>query len=145
MYKQLFFIGITFLLFSCSATKSTTKDVKQKITDRGTFVITEIAVDKTYGLTPENPVEVGGVKNSEGPINERRYLNALAGPNGEPISYFRAGSCCPIKSENAIIGDRVLLDNYRVTWEDSEDTVSIFINMYDSGHLKAPVGFTIMK
>ena len=59
---------------------------------------------------------------------------------------YRAGSCCPIKSDNNPFGfGSVMLDNYRVTWENSKDTVSIFINMYDSGKLKAPVGFTIKK
>lgn len=38
-----------------------------------------------------------------------------------------------------------MLDNYRVTWEGSTDTVSVYINMYDYGELKAPVGFTIKK
>lgn len=38
-----------------------------------------------------------------------------------------------------------MLDNYRVTWEGSKDTVSIYINMYDYSELKAPVGFTIKK
>jgi phosphatidylserine decarboxylase len=38
-----------------------------------------------------------------------------------------------------------ILDNYRVTWEGSKDTVSIYINMYDYGVLKAPVGFSIKK
>ena len=103
----------------------------------------EISTDKTYGLSEKNPVQVGGVDTKEGPVNERRFLNALAGPNGEKVSYYRAGSCCPIKSDKAMFGDKVMLDNYRVTWEGSTDTVSIYINMYDSGQLKAPVGFTI--
>jgi hypothetical protein len=68
----------------------------------------------------------------------------LAEPNGERISYFRAGSCCPVKSKNGFMGT-ALLDNYRVTWTGSKDTVSIYINMYDYGELKAPVGFTIRK
>ncbi|ULC59337.1 2-dehydro-3-deoxyphosphooctonate aldolase [Flaviramulus sp. BrNp1-15] len=97
-------------------------------------------------MSPKNPVEVGGYKDSEGPRNERRFLNALAGPNGEKISYYRAGSCCPVKSDNDPFGfGSVMLDNYRVTWENSKDTVSIYINMYDSGKLKAPIGFTIKK
>lgn len=68
----------------------------------------------------------------------------LAGPNGEKISFYRAGSCCGIKSDKAPMG-YAILDNYRVTWEGSTDTVSIYINMYDRGVLKAPVGFTIKK
>lgn len=145
MKKQLTILSIIMLLISCSSTKLTQKNVQQTLKDNNTFLITEISNDKTYGFSPKNPIEVGGVKNSEGPKNERRYLNALTGPNGESISYYRAGSCCPIKSENAIIGNAVMLDNYRVTWENSKDTVSIYINMYDSGILKAPYGFGLKK
>lgn len=137
------FVCIAFM-FSCSATKEASKNVKQTLLNNNTFLITEISTDKTYGLSPENPVEVGGANVSEGPRNERRYLNALSGPNGEEISYFRAGSCCPIKSKNGFMGS-AMLDNYRVSWENSKDTISIYINMYDSGKLKAPFGFQIKK
>jgi hypothetical protein len=123
--------------------KAKKKNFKQILFDRYTFVIKEVSTDETYGYTPENAVEVGGVKDSEGPLNERRYLNALTGPNGQEISYFRAGSCCPVPSENAYISGRAILDNYRVTWEGSKDTVSIYINMYDSSPLKAPKGLSL--
>lgn len=146
MNKQILIFGILLFLLSCSSTKQTSKNKTQVLIDSETFLITEISSDKTYGLSPKNPVEVGGAKNSEGPRNERRFLNALAGPNGEKISYYRAGSCCPIKSNNDPFGfGSVMLDNYRVTWENSKDTVSIYINMYDSSKLKAPSGFTIKK
>ena len=146
------FIGLMalVLLFSCSASKKTTSPTKTNtaqvhtsLLDDQTFFLTEISTDKTYG-SKTNPVQVGGAKNSSGPKNERRFLNALAGPNGEAISYYRDGSCCPVESENGLMG-WAMLDNYRVTWEGSKDTVSIFINMYDAGVLKAPVGFTIKK
>ncbi len=141
--NRLLFLIIAFC-FSCSATKQASENAVQILKDDYTFLIKEIATDKTYGYSPKNPVEVGGVKDSEGPLNERRYLNALAGPNGEQVSYYRAGSCCAIKSDNDPFGfGSVMLDNYRVTWENAKDTVSIYINMYDSGKLKAPVGFTI--
>jgi len=106
MNKSIIIIAIILMLFSCSTTKKVSekttskqasKNTPQILRDNYTFLVREIATDKTYGLTPKNPVEVSGVKYSEGPLNERRYLNALAGPNGEEISYFRAGSCCPIK------------------------------------------------
>ncbi|MPN11009.1 hypothetical protein SDC9_158307 [bioreactor metagenome] len=106
--------------------------------------MTEISADKSYGYTEDNPIKVGGVDKKEGPLNERRFLNALAGPQGEKVSYYRLGSCCIFDTENGLNG-RGLLDNYRVTWEGSKDTVSIYINMYDYGQLKAPVGFTIKK
>ena len=144
MIKSITYIGIIILLISCSSTNQLSKNYKQTLLDDNTFIITEIAIDKTYGLSSNNPVEVGGVKNSEGPKNERRYLNALAGPNGEKIAYNRVVSCCPIESKNGMMG-MVLLDLYSVSWEGSKDTVSIYINMYDSGHLKAPFGFGIKK
>ncbi|QHI34687.1 hypothetical protein IMCC3317_00300 [Kordia antarctica] len=125
--------------------KANKKNYKQTLRDRYTFVINEISTDETYGYSPENAVEVGGVKNSEGPLNEQRYLNALEGPNGEEVTYYRAGSCCPVPSENGFMGKSAMLDNYRVTWEGSKDTVSIYINMYDSTKLKAPKGFTLKK
>jgi hypothetical protein len=135
-------IGVI-MFFSCSTSKHA---VKTDLKNSQTFELTEISTDPTYGLSEKNPIEVGGVDKNEGPQNERRFLNALAGPNGEEISYYRAGSCCPIKSKADPFGfGSVMLDNYRVTWEGAEDTVSIYINMYDYGSLKAPIGFTIKE
>lgn len=137
--KKLILIGILILFCSCSTLQQSSRT---QLRDHQTFRLTAISTDKTYGFTEKNPVKVGGVDKSEGPLNERRFLNALAGPNGEKVSYYRAGSCCPVKSKNGFMGS-ALLDRYRVTWENTLDTVSIYINMYDYGELKAPVGFTI--
>lgn len=139
--KNALYFGITVFLLSCSIAN---KSVKTPLRNNQAFLITQISTDKTYGLTSTNPVEVGGADKQEGPVNERRFLNALAGPNGEQISYYRRGSCCPVKSKNGFMG-MAMLDNYRVTWRGSKDTVSIYINMYDYGVLKAPVGFTIKE
>ena len=143
MTKKLLLAGLVAMSISCSSSKKLSEPVAQ-LSDDSSFVITEVSTDESYGLSPENPVEVGGVKDSRGPLNEMRYLDLLTGPNGEKISYFRAGSCCPVKSENGFMG-KAMLDNYRVTWKNSKDTVSIYINMYDRGELKAPVGFGTRK
>ena len=142
--KQLGFLTIIIFTISCSVTKSLNKNFKQTLLDNDTFVVTEISTDKSYGLSEKNPVEVGGANESSGPKNERRYLNALTGPNREQVSYFRSGSCCPVKSSNGFLGT-AMLDNYRVTWEGSKDTVSIYINIYDSSKIKAPFGFGVVK
>ncbi len=148
MKKTIVLITLIFF-YSCGTTQkeSNFKNKKnQLLLDNQTFLITEISTDKLYGYSNKNPIEVGGVDKREGPTNERRFLNALAGPNGEKISYHRAGSCCPIKSKSDPFGfGEVMLDNYRVTWEGSKDTISIYINMYDYGELKAPKGFTLKK
>ena len=135
-------IGLIAMLFSC-ATARNVSNKKPVLLDENTFLLTEISDDASYGYSEKNPVQVGGGTND--PLNERRYLNALAGPNGEAVSYFRAGSCCYVKSKNAPFGKVVPLDDYRVTWEGSKDTVSIYINMYDAGELKAPKGMSIRK
>lgn len=148
--KNLFFVSITFMLFSCSASKNNSSATQNgtaataQLQNHQTFLLTETSKDPSYGFSNKKPIEVGGADKSEGPLNERRFLNALAGPNGEKVSYYRAGSCCPVDSKNGFMG-KAMLDNYRVTWEGSKDTVSIYINMYDYGVLKAPVGFTIKQ
>ena len=133
--KKIFLITIVFAAFSCSSKKPQTGVV---VTPQAA-VLTGISTDSTYGLTPENPVESGG-----GPSGERAYLDALAGPNGEKIKYYREGSCCPVKSENGMMG-MAMLDNYSVSYSGLKKPVSIYINMYDKGVLKAPVGFTVRK
>ncbi|HEX7844190.1 MAG TPA: hypothetical protein VF476_00235, partial [Chitinophagaceae bacterium] len=121
------------MLYSCSTSRP-------QLLDNDTFKLTEATTDASYGYTEKNPIKVGGVKQSLGPVNERRFLNALTGPNGETVTYYRSGSCCMFKSKNGMFGNG-LLDHYRVTWEGKGDTVSIYINMYDYEALKIPVGF----
>jgi hypothetical protein len=141
--NKLLYVFVTLFLFACSQSKKTTTTTPTT-NDNENFVITEISTDITYGRSPKNPVQVGGTSSNSGPFNERRYLNLLAGPNGEKISYYRTGSCCPVESEKGFMG-YAMLDNYRVTWKGATDTISIYINMYDRGVLKAPVGFTFKK
>ena len=137
------YLAFVLLTLSCSTSKQI---IKTNLKDNQTFDLIEISNDPTYGFSEKNPIQVGGVDKQSGPLNERRFLNALAGPNGEEVEYFRSGSCCPIKSKNDPLGfGQVMLDNYRVTWKGSKDTVSIYINMYDYGSLKAPKGLTIKK
>jgi hypothetical protein len=83
-----------------------------------------------------------GSKDGTGPQNERRFLNALLGPNGEDIRYLRAGSCCPFKTPNGILDGAGLLDRYRIYWTGGKDTLDIYINMYDQGDLMIPTGLT---
>jgi hypothetical protein len=154
--KNILLIGILLVLAGCASPKGGTKssstsgkgDTRTKAVeniDNNTYLLVEVAEDRTYALDAANSVKVGGSKNGNGPLNERRYLNALLGPKGEPVKYSRAGSCCAFKTPNAMIGDSGLLDRYRVTWEGSKDTVNIFLNMYDEGDLKIPSGFTAKK
>lgn len=79
-----------------------------------------------------------------GPLNERRFLNGLAGPNGEAIQYRRTGSCCGFKTPNGF-DNMGMLDRYKVYRDGCKDTAILLINMYDKGDLKVPVGFSSRK
>lgn len=146
MNKLLVAIGL--ILVGCAAQKVATSGngntrTKQVVfLDENTYLLTDIAEDKSYGYKESNPVKVGGINERSGPKNERRFLNGLLGPNGEEISYYRLGSCCPFKTSNAPFENMGLLDHYRVSWAGTSDTLDIFINMYDEGDLMIPIGFT---
>jgi hypothetical protein len=89
-----------------------------------------ISTDKAYGYTQENPIKVGG-DDFGGPPRERAYLDNLAGPNGEPISYNRTGSLD--------FGDTIL-DAYIITGLATD--VTLYIDEYSFTEPQAPVGFT---
>lgn len=130
------------LLVACGAKKSNI--VAHPLYSLEVFDINGFSSDGNYGFTEENAVKVGGSKRMEGPRNERRFLNALAGPNGEQIQYYRIGSCCSFKTSNGINGVG-FLDAYQVFYLKSPgDTVknTIYINMYDTDAIFVPVGFT---
>jgi hypothetical protein len=114
-----------------------------ELIDNNTYLITERTDDATYAFKSVNPVKVG--KDSSGPQNERRFLNALLGPNGEEIKYYRVGSCCPFKTPNGIFDNSGMLDHYKVFWTGARDTLDIYINMYDEGDLFIPVGLNAKK
>jgi len=102
-------------------------------------------VDDEYGYAEKNPIKVGGAEKEQGPLNERKYIESLRGPNNEKIKYERAGSCCFFKTPNATIGDEGLLDQYEVSYTGIEKSVTLYLNMYDYGELKAPKGFVLLK
>lgn len=90
-----------------------------------------------YGFTPGNPIHVGG-----GPSGQRAFLEALTGPNGEPLAWRRLGSCCEFETPNGLMG-LGLLDMYEVTYEGMEQSVILYLDMYDSAPVTAPAGFVL--
>lgn len=143
-------IPLILITISCFSQKKTstnedkgvgdTRTKAVELMDNNTYWLTETSNDKTYGYDKSNPIKVGGANDKSGPLNERRFLNALFGPNNKKMTYFRAGSCCPFKTPNGFIGYSGMLDIYRLTEIGSKDTLDIYINMYDTGDLKIPVG-----
>jgi hypothetical protein len=142
---------IALLLVACKSVEKAggkagygSPQVKQELVDDQMFLIKEYAADKKYGYTVKSPIMVGG-GTTEGPKNERRFLNALEGPNGEKVYHQRLGSCCSFYTKNGSYRNIGLLDKYEVTYEGLETPIILYINMYDSDVLKVPVGFTLKK
>ena len=100
-----------------------------------------VSKDPTFGRNPENPIKVGTGNLRDGPRAERMYLNALRGPFGQPVEYERSGSCCQFETPNGLMGAG-MLDVYEVKIDGTTESVKLYINMYDSGVLLAPMGFT---
>lgn len=103
-----------------------------------------LAAADAYGYSPRNPIQVGGAAAPQGQRTARQhaYLSALRGPAGEPVRYFRLGSCCRYHTTNAP-GGTGLLDGYDVTYEGAPGPVVLYLTLYDEGPLQAPDGFTL--
>ena len=102
--------------------------------------ILPISVDSRYGYTKENPILVGPISRGSG--RDSLFLNSLRGPNGEPVEYERVGTCCAFKTANSPMGTgEGLVDIYRVRVDGSNVVRYLFVNFYDPGKVKIPVGF----
>jgi hypothetical protein len=154
MNKLIKVFFILLIITSCTSQKKglvtgagagDTRTSEIEFIDEDTYFLTVSTKDKTYGYDRSNPIKVGGSKESSGPKNERRFLNALLGPNGEEVQYYRAGICCAFKTPNGMINNTGMLDRYRIFWIGSSDTLDMFINMYDKGDLSVPVGLNAKK
>jgi len=94
-----------------------------------------VATDSDYAFKPEQPVQVGGGAMFVA-SRERRYLEALRGPAGEPVQYKRTGA---LESPDG----QSILDRYEVTYEGAESPTIMYLDAYHfDDRLRAPKGFT---
>lgn len=106
------------------------------------LVPSEVAIDPTYGYSKDNPINVGGVVHDRGPRNEIIFLSNLISESGEKPTFNRRGSCCPIHTQFGYDG-RGLLDIYELVIPSKNDTIILYLNMYDYEKPKIPKGFRI--
>lgn len=148
MKKIVSFIALLLLATSCVSTKSTLKNVDDNAPTpqlkNNIFVITEFSKDKKYGYNKDYPINIfyGTTKNEN--INQQRFLNALAGPKGEKITYTKLESCCPFPTKRSDMGAG-LLDVYELKWEGQKTPIILYLNIYEKGILMVPVGLTLRK
>ena len=133
---------------SCVSTKSTIKNVDDNAPiptlKDGAFVLTGFATDKKYGYDPDYPINVFFQNVKDDKINQQRFMNALAGPNGEKLVFNKVETCCPFPTKRSEMGAG-FLDVYQITWEGNKKPVRLYFNIYEKGALMIPVGFTLKK
>ena len=143
------FVVLISLFTSCVSTKSTMKNVDDsapipKLSKDNTFVLTEYSKDNKYGYDADYPVNVFYQNAKDENLNAERFLNALAGPNGEKITFAKLESCCPFPTKRVEIGAG-FLDIYELKWEGQNKPVKLYINIYERGYLLVPVGLSAKK
>jgi hypothetical protein len=149
LYKIFCLAAFYMLLISCVSTKSTLKNVDNTapnpiVTKYNTFLLTATATDLKYGYNKDYPVNVFFQNSTWDEVNQKRYLNALTGPNGEEIQYKRTGICCPFPTKNSNTGGG-FLETYTITYDGLKTPITLYINKYEKGLLMAPVGLTVKK
>ena len=140
---------LTLMVMSCTSTKSTLKNVDDnapvpKVSSQNTFVITENSKDKKYGYDADYPVNVYYRSAKYDSINQLRYLKALAGPNGENLSYKKIETCCPFPTKKNEMGAG-FLDVYEITWKGNQSPIKLYLNSYEKGALLVPIGLSVKK
>jgi hypothetical protein len=134
---------------SCVSTKSTLKNVDDNapiptLSSENTFVLTEYSKDPKYGYDADYPVNVFFRNSNDENLNAVRFLNALAGPKGEKITYTKLESCCPFPTKRSEMGAG-FLDVYEIKWDGQKSPLKLYINIYERGYLFVPMGLTVKK
>ncbi|GGF04305.1 2-dehydro-3-deoxyphosphooctonate aldolase [Flavobacterium limi] len=149
MKKIIVIITLLICATSCVSTKSTLKNVDDNAPDlvlskNNTFVIKEFSKDKKYGYNPDYPINIFFRNTKDETLNEVRFLNALAGPNGEKITYTRLETCCPFPTKRSDMGAG-FLNVYELKWEGQKKPITLYLNIYEKGILMVPMGLSLKK
>ena len=149
MKKIAFFIILLITATSCVSSKSTLKNVDDNAPDLvlkkdNTFAITLFSNDKKYGYNPDYPINIFYQNTRNETLNETRFLNALAGPNGEKITYKRLETCCPFPTKRSDMGAG-FLNVYELTWQGQKKPIKLYLNVYEKGILMVPMGLSLKK
>ena len=147
MKNIFFFIVLLIAATSCVSTKSTLKNVDDNapdltLTKNNTFAITLFSKDKKYGYNPDYPINIFYRNTRDETLNEIRFLNALAGPNSEKITYTRLETCCPFPTKRSDMGAG-FLNVYELKWEGQKKPITLYLNIYEKGILMVPMGLSL--
>ncbi|TDE28529.1 MULTISPECIES: 2-dehydro-3-deoxyphosphooctonate aldolase [Flavobacterium] len=149
MKKSILFIAFLIGMASCSSTQSTLKNTDDNapnltLSKDNTFVIIEYSKDKKYGYDKDYPINIFFNNTKNETINQDRFLNALAGPNGEKIMFTKLENCCPFPTKRSELGAG-FLDVYELKWKGQKKPITLYLNIYEKGILMVPVGLSLKK
>ena len=149
MKKAILFVTLLLLSASCVSTKSTLKNVDDNapnlvLSKDNTFVITEYSKDKKYGYDADYPINLFFQNTRNEKLNQERFLNALAGPKGEKITYTKLESCCPFPTKRTDLGAG-FLDVYELKWDRQKKPIKLYLNIYEKGILRVPMVLSLKK
>jgi len=141
-----FFLSLAFLFNSCISTRSTLKNVDDNAPDLvlnsdNTFEIRQFSTNKKYGYDKDYPINIF-YETTNTNANQERFLNALAGPKGEKITYSKLESCCPFPTKRSDMGAG-FLDVYELRWEGQTKPMVLYINIYEKGIIMVPLGLRL--
>ena len=147
MKKTALLIALCISITSCTSTKSTIKNIDNnapnlQLVENNTFLISEFSTDRKYGYDKDYPINIFYESTRNQTINQQRFLNALAGPKGEKITYTKLESCCPFPTKRSDMGVG-LLDIYELKWEGQKSPVILYLNIYEKGVLMVPFGLSL--
>lgn len=148
MKKTVLFIALLLIITSCGSIKSSIKNVDNNapvpVVKNNAFVITAYSKDKKYGYNKDYPINIfyRGTKNDT--INQKYFLNALAGPKGEKITFTKLENCCPFPTKTSEMGAG-FLDVYELKWAGLKTPIILYLNIYERGQLMVPVGLSLKK
>ena len=146
MKKIILLFSLSVMIISCVSTRSTLKNVDDSapdliLTPNNTFDIKLFSTDKKYGYDKDYPINIF-FQTSKSEVNQERFLNALAGPKGEKITYTKLESCCPFPTKRSEMGAG-FLDVYELQWEGQKKPIVLYLNIYEKGILMVPMGLRL--
>lgn len=92
-----------------------------------------VSTEPDYARSAKNPARVGGSP-LYGAARQRRYLESLRGPDGQPVTFTRQPAVDSPDGET-------LIDRYEVTYEGLARPEVLFLDWYHYTELLAPRGF----
>lgn len=146
--KILLLLVLSALAVSCVSSKLTIQNMDDKAPDlvlkNGVFLISELSHDPRYGYDKNYPINLFYKSTANDSINQPRFLDALAGPKGEKISYRKVETCCPFPIGRSDMGAGTM-DVFEIVWPGQTKPVRLYLNIYGKGYLRVPMGFSLKK